>query len=107
MDHHCPWIGRCVDFYNYKYFISMIFYASVALWFMAITYTTIVTKSIEDDNISNLKVYIILVAYFLKLSLGFILTAFFFFHLWLIINGKTTLEFCEKKKADAFNIGCF
>jgi len=40
----------------------------------------------------------ILVSFFLILSLGMIITGFFFFHIDLMGRNKTTIEFCEKKE---------
>lgn len=30
MDHHCPWIGNCVGFYNHGHFIRFLIFASIA-----------------------------------------------------------------------------
>ena len=44
--------------------------------------------------------YFIVTAYILALIFGFIITGFFCFHLWLLKNQYTTIEFCEKKGSD-------
>ncbi|KAL7720132.1 Palmitoyltransferase [Entamoeba marina] len=31
-DHHCPWIGQCVGYFNHKYFIQFLFYATISLF---------------------------------------------------------------------------
>ena len=42
----------------------------------------------------------VMTAFVLAVVFGFIITGFFFFHLWLIKFQYTTIEFCEKKNTN-------
>ena len=57
--------------------------------------------------------YYLITSYLLTATLGFIVTCFFIFHLWLISNQYTTIEYCEKRseneasfKLSPYNLGC-
>lgn len=76
----------------------MVFYGLIAIWMMVITYAECVSDSLYNLNIGATKAFLIFLNQALASVLGLILTAFFIFHIWLISRGKTTLEYCEKKK---------
>ena len=57
-------------------------------------------SSTEPMDIDSRLAYFIVTAYVLASVFGFIITGFFCFHLWLIKNQYTTIEFCEKKGSD-------
>lgn len=72
----------------------------------------VVTLSLED--IDYKMAYLIVTAYVLSVVFGLIITSFFIFHLWMIKNQYTTIEFCEKRKSDPnfkvispYNLGCY
>jgi hypothetical protein len=56
--------------------------------------------TLSKDDVDYRIAYFIVTAYVLACVFGFIITAFFFFHMWLIHNHYTTIEFCEKRKTD-------
>jgi hypothetical protein len=104
MDHHCPWINNCIGFFNRKYFMQMLFYMNLTLIFILIinsrfTYDIIIKVlrnriSINNEFTNNLGyifVYVMDIASFIIISL------FLKFHLFLVLDNKTTIETIDKK----------
>merc|ERR1719163_2099079 len=50
-----------------------------------------------DINTPFIKMFFVLFGETLSLFLGILITAFFTFHIWLMLKAMTTIEFCEKK----------
>lgn len=100
MDHHCPWVANCIGFHNYKYFLNMLFYASLTCIIVVVTSYPVFLAVLAHDGTDLRIAYFVITAFILAIALGILLTGFLSFHLWLLSNQYTTIEYCEKRSSD-------
>ena len=96
MDHHCPYVNNCIGLKNYKYFMNMLTSGTAGSLFISFTMWEGVSLTWEDSNFTLNFQVILGLAYFGNIVLSIVLSAFTIFHLFLISNGLTTIEFREK-----------
>ena len=79
----------------------MLFHCAATNWLIVTTSYPVLKRTVSNPQSFNYKyAYFIMTSYILSCVLAFIISAFFTFHLYLICNQYTTIEFCEKRSED-------
>ena len=98
MDHHCTWTSNCIGFFNRKFFVLFLFYASLSchvstLMCVKDLYSELISNHFSVRHYTGRKPGLVMFNSVLTLAFGVTLTFFALFHLWLVARGMTTLEF--------------
>jgi hypothetical protein len=96
MDHHCPWIYNCVGFANYKDFFLLLVYTALDCHLIVWTMLESVLRAFTSPQMSLLAMFGTFFGEALAFFVGVLVTMFLGFHIYLMINARTTIEFCEK-----------
>jgi palmitoyltransferase len=93
MDHHCPWVGNCIGFNNYKFFLNMIFYAFANSLYFVYIFGDVIKYLIIEEKIVSFKLIFFVVMYFFMIMIMLSLSIFNIFHFSIVIKNYTTFEF--------------
>ncbi|KAL3642487.1 putative protein S-acyltransferase 16 [Castilleja foliolosa] len=98
MDHHCAWMNNCVGHANYRIFFVFVVYTLIScIYSLVLLIGSVTVDSQQDDNGSDRIIHVVsgLLLIPLILALGCLLC----WHIYLIVQNKTTIEYYEGVRA--------
>ncbi|KDP30472.1 hypothetical protein JCGZ_16151 [Jatropha curcas] len=99
MDHHCLWINNCVGYWNYKAFFILVLYATAAsIHSMVTIISCVLQKNWDFGRSMPLKIFYVLSGV-MMMALAATLGALLGWHIYLMTNNMTTIEYHEGIRA--------
>lgn len=95
MDHHCPWIYNCVGHRNHKFFFLLLLNTFACTQLICWTMFDSMKRALDSDE-DFMQMFTLLFGETLCGFLTILVSAFLGFHIWLLFQSMTTIEFCEK-----------
>ncbi|XVF76656.1 hypothetical protein PTKIN_Ptkin13bG0284100 [Pterospermum kingtungense] len=101
MDHHCIWISNCVGHANYKVFFVFVVSAVIACIYSLVLLVGSLTNDSQNDEQQNADSFRIayVVSGVLLVPLSVALSVLLGWHIYLILQNKTTIEYHEGVRA--------
>jgi len=99
MDHHCPWSNSCIGYYNYKYYMLLLFWGFVSLAFVLVTQFWVVYETYYKTDKTWTDTWV-LCNYLWTIVMEFSVCSLGLFHCGICIKNLTTLEWMEKRRVD-------
>jgi len=108
MDHHCPWINNCIGFQNRKLFILLLLYALLTLlcalglmW--PFVYSSL--KCLVESQTEAFPHFLYIGVFVFTAMLTVVILKFTSFHIKLVLNNSTTIEYLDGSSQETYDIG--
>lgn len=95
MDHHCPWLNKCVGYFNHRYFLNFLFYIALGTGYCSILNIPIMVTN-KFNQVYHFRSFLFSIMWPLNITLFIALIAFNLWSWYLAYKGYTTIEFMEK-----------